>query len=176
MAKYNTSLKGLNQLKVEQDQLVSQMMSTPVGAAALRGTMRRKLQTQYYSGAQEKAVENYMLDPSRLKARSSSSIAKATPEALRNYSVENASKIEATKRLMGEMYLDSSKYSKEQLNNYGKILTALDQEKVTLQAINTLRRKGVLDQDDSLKNYVKNRMLKSQSANGQTLNPSKQPW
>lgn len=151
MAKYNTSLKGLNQLKVEQDQLVSQMMSTPVGAAALRGTMRRKLQTQYYSGAQEKAVENYMLDPSRLKARSSSSIAKATPEALRNYSVENASKIEATKRLMGEMYLDSSKYSKEQLNNYGKILTALDQEKVTLQAINTLRRKGVLDQDDSLK-------------------------
>ena len=150
MQKYNTSLKGLQQLKVQQDQLVSQMLSTPIGAAALRGTAQGKLERQFFSGAQEKAIQKYMASPNRIQPRTND-FSNANPDQLRNYAQENASKMEATKRIMGQLYLDGSAQSKQQLQNYGQILSALEQEKTKLQAINTLRRASLRNQDEQIK-------------------------
>lgn len=150
MQKYNTSLKGLQQLKVQQDQLVSQMLSTPIGAAALRGTAQGKLERQFFSGAQEKAIQKYMASPNRIQPRTND-FSKANPDQLRNYAQENASKMEATKRIMGQLYLDGSAQSKQQLQNYGQILSALEQEKTKLQAINNLRRASLRNQDEQIK-------------------------
>ena len=150
MQKYNTSLKGLQQLKVQQDQLVSQMLSTPIGAAALRGTAQGKLERQFFSGAQEKAIQKYMASPNRIQPRTND-FSNANPDQLRNYAQENASKMEATKRIMGQLYLDGSAQSKQQLQNYGQILSALEQEKTKLQAINNLRRASLRNQDEQIK-------------------------
>mgnify|MGYP003600341354 CR=1 FL=1 len=150
MQKYNTSLKGLQQLKVQQDQLVSQMLSTPIGAAALRGTAQGKLERQFFSGAQEKAIQKYMASPNRIQPRTND-FSNANPDQLRNYAQENASKMEATKRIMGQLYLDGSAQSKQQLQNYGQILSALEQEKTKLQVINNLRRASLRNQDEQIK-------------------------
>lgn len=150
MEKYNVSLKGLQQVKIQQDQLVSQMLSTPVGAAALRGTAQGKLERQYSTGAQEKAIRNYMANPTQIQPRTND-LSKSNPTQIRNYSQENASKIEATKRIMGQLYLDGSAQSKPQLDNYGKILTALEQEKTKLQAIANIRRASLKTQDEQIK-------------------------
>lgn len=150
MEKYNVSLKGLQQVKIQQDQLVSQMLSTPVGAAALRGTAQGKLERQYSTGAQEKAIRNYMANPTQIQPRTND-LSKSNPTQIRNYSQENASKIEATKRIMGQLYLDGSAQSKTQLDNYGKILTALEQEKTKLQAIANIRRASLKTQDEQIK-------------------------
>ena len=73
MAKYNVSLKGLQQVKAEQDALISQMLSTPVGAAALRGGMQSKLGRNYSVAAQEKLIREYFsgasLDGSAIYSR-----------------------------------------------------------------------------------------------------------
>lgn len=150
MQKYNTSLKGLQQIKAEQDALVSQMLSTPIGAAALRGTAQGKLERQFFSGAQEKAIQKYMASPNRIQPRTND-FSNANPDQLRNYAQENASKMEATKRIMGQLYLDGSAQSKQQLQNYGQILSALEQEKTKLQTINSLRRASLRNQDEQIK-------------------------
>lgn len=149
MAKYNQSLKGLHEMKIQQDALVSSMLSTPVGAAALRNTAKGKLERQYFTGAQEKAIQGFMADQSRLKPRSSYSM---DGTQNRNYMQENQSKIEATKRLMSQQYLDGSVTSKAQLETLGRTLTLLEDEKVKLQAINNLRRSTLRTQDEQLKN------------------------
>ena len=149
MEKYNTSLKGLQQLKITQDHLVSQMLKTPVGSVALTNNMQGKLERQYYTGAQEKAVRNYMADPSKLTTRDND-FSKSTAAQLKNYTLENGSKIEATKRIMGQLYLDGSTQSKIQLENYNKILAALEQEKVKLQAIASIRRTSLKQQDEQI--------------------------
>lgn len=148
MAKYNQSLKGLHEMKLQQDALVSSMLSTPAGSAALRGTAQGKLQRQYFTGAQEKAIQNYMADQTRLTPRTSYS---TDGTKNRNYMLENQSKIEATKRLMGQLYLDGSTASKAQLETLGRTLTLLEDEKVKLQAINNLRRSSLRTQDEQLK-------------------------
>lgn len=149
MAKYNQSLKGLYSMKLQQDALLSDMLSTPVGAAALRGTAQAKLQRQYFSGAQEKSIQGFMANPSRIVPRSSYNM--DDPTKARNYTLENQSKIEATKRLMSQLYLDGSTASKAQLETLGRTLTLLEDEKVKLQAINNLRRASLRTQDEQLK-------------------------
>jgi len=151
MAKYNVSLKGLQQIKAEQDALVSQMLSTPVGAAALRGGMQSKLGRNYTTAAQEKLIRQYMANPSQLAPENASGLATAAPDVLKQQQQMNASKIQATQRLMGQSLLEGTPQSKAQYDLHVKTLAALEDEKTKLQAIGNLRRANLRTQDQELK-------------------------
>ena len=151
MAKYNVSLKGLQQVKAEQDALISQMLSTPVGAAALRGGMQSKLGRNYSVAAQEKLIREYMADPSKLAPENATGLATAGPEALKQQQQINASKIQATQRLMGQSMLEGTQQSKVQYDLHLKTLAALEDEKTKLQAIANIRRASLRTQDAELK-------------------------
>ncbi len=151
MAKYNVSLKGLQQIKAEQDALVSQMLSTPVGAAALRGGMQSKLGRNYTTAAQEKLIREYMANPNSLAPANASGLATAGPEVLKQQQQMNASKIQATQRLMGQSLLEGTQQSKAQYDLHVKTLAALEDEKTKLQAIGNLRRANLRTQDQELK-------------------------
>lgn len=151
MAKYNVSLKGLQQTKAEQDALVSQMMSTPVGAAALRGGMQSKLARNYTVAAQEKLVRQYMANPTKLAPENATGLATASPDVLKRQQQINASKIQATQRLMGQSLLEGTQQSKAQYDLHLKTLAALEDEKTKLQAIANLRRSNLRTQDAELK-------------------------
>lgn len=151
MAKYNVSLKGLQQVKAEQDALVSQMLSTPVGAAALRGGMQSKLSRNYSVAAQEKLIRNYMADPSKLAPENATGLATAGPEVLKQQQQMNASKIQATQRLMGQAALEGTQQSKAQYDLHLKTLAALEEEKTKLQSIANIRRTTLRTQDAELK-------------------------
>ena len=151
MAKYNVSLKGLQQVKAEQDALISQMLSTPVGAAALRGGMQSKLGRNYSVAAQEKLIREYMADPSKLAPENATGLATAGPEALKQQQQINASKIQATQRLMGQSMLEGTQQSKIQYDLHLKTLAALEDEKTKLQAIANIRRASLRTQDAELK-------------------------
>ena len=151
MAKYNVSLKGLQQIKAEQDALVSQMLSTPVGAAALRGGMQSKLGRNYTTAAQEKLVREYMANPNKLAPANAPGLATAAPEVLKQQQQMNASKIQATQRLMGQSLLEGTPQAKAQYDLHVKTLAALEDEKTKLQAIGNLRRANLRTQDQDLK-------------------------
>ena len=151
MAKYNVSLKGLQQVKAEQDALISQMLSTPVGAAALRGGMQSKLGRNYNVAAQEKLIREYMADPSKLAPENATGLATAGPEVLKQQQQMNASKIQATQRLMGQSMLEGTQQSKIQYDLHLKTLAALEDEKTKLQAIANIRRASLRTQDAELK-------------------------
>lgn len=151
MAKYNVSLKGLQQIKTEQDALISQMLSTPVGAAALRGGMQSKLGRNYTVAAQEKLVRQYMADPTKLAPENATGLATAGPEVLKQQQQINASKIQATQRLMGQSLLEGTQQSKIQYDLHLKTLAALEDEKTKLQAIANIRRASLRTQDAELK-------------------------
>lgn len=151
MAKYNVSLKGLQQIKAEQDALVSQMLSTPVGAAALRGGMQSKLGRNYTTAAQEKLIREYMANPNKLAPENAPGLATAGPEVLKQQQQMNASKIQATQRLMGQSLLEGTPQSKAQYDLHVKTLAALEDEKTKLQAIGNLRRANLRTQDQELK-------------------------
>lgn len=151
MAKYNVSLKGLQQIKAEQDALVSQMLSTPVGAAALRGGMQSKLGRNYTTAAQEKLIREYMANPNKLAPENASGLASAAPEVLKQQQQMNASKIQATQRMMGQSLLEGTQQSKAQYDLHVKTLAALEDEKTKLQAIANLRRASLRTQDEELK-------------------------
>lgn len=151
MAKYNVSLKGLQQIKAEQDALVSQMLSTPVGAAALRGGMQAKLGRNYTVAAQEKLIREYMANPTKLAPENASGLASATPDVLKQQQQMNASKIQATQRIMGQTVLGVTQQSKAQYDLLLKTLAALEDEKTKLQAIANVRRASLRTQDEELK-------------------------
>lgn len=151
MAKYNVSLKGLQQIKAEQDALVSQMLSTPVGAAALRGGMQSKLGRNYTTAAQEKLIREYMANPNKLAPENASGLATAAPDVLKQQQQMNASKIQATQRMMGQSLLEGTQQSKAQYDLHVKTLAALEDEKTKLQAIANLRRASLRTQDEELK-------------------------
>lgn len=149
MEKYNVSLKGLMQIKQEQDHLVSQMLATPIGKMALTQNMQGRLEAQYRTGANQKMVNNYMTNPNGLKPSNSDFIT-ANNGILKQEQQANAAKIEATQRLMGKLYLDGSKASQKEYNNYMQILAALEEEKVKLQAIANLKRGNLRLQDQEI--------------------------
>lgn len=151
MAKYNVSLKGLQQVKAEQDALISQMLSTPVGAAAIRGGMQSKLGRNYSVAAQEKMIRQYMADPTKLAPENATGLATASPDVLKRQQQINASKIQATQRLMGQSLLEGTQQSKAQYDLHLKTLAALEDEKTKLQAIANLRRSNLRTQDAELK-------------------------
>ena len=151
MAKYNVSLKGLQQIKAEQDALVSEMLSTPVGAAALRGGMQAKLDRNYSVAAQTKMVRHYMANPTQLAPENASGLATAAPEVLKRQQQMNASKLQATQYLMGQTMLEDTKQSKIQYDLLLKTLVALEDEKTKLQAIASVRRSTLRTQDEELK-------------------------
>ena len=151
MAKYNVSLKGLQQVKAEQDALISQMLSTPVGAAAIRGGMQAKLGRNYSVAAQEKMIRQYMANPSQLAPENATGLASAGPEVLKQQQQMNASKIQATQRLLGQTMLEDTKQSKIQYDLHLKTLAALEEEKTKLQAIANVRRATLRSQDEELK-------------------------
>lgn len=149
MEKYNVSLKGLMQIKQEQDRLVSQMLATPIGKMALTQNMQGRLEAQYRTGANQKMVNNYMTNPNGLKPSNSDFIT-ANNSMLKQEQQANAAKIEATQRLMGKLYLDGSKASQKEYNNYMQILAALEEEKVKLQTIANLKRGNLRLQDQEI--------------------------
>lgn len=162
MEKYTLSLKGLTQLKQEQDRLVYEMMSTPIGSAALTANIQGRLNAQYKTGADQKRINEYMANPKNLKPNNTNLVS-LTDSDLRAERQANAAKIEATKRLMGQFAFDSSSNAKVELENYTKILNALELEKTKLDTINGLKRGKLRIQNDEIQQLAQMNNLEKAS-------------
>lgn len=149
----NTEFKGLAFIRQQQDASIQQLMSLPAGTAALQNNINGRNLNQFATGAKESAINKYMQNPNKL-APSSQNFATATPEQIRKEMQANASKVAATQRLMGQLYLqDPAKNPaiSQQLNQYSQVLAKLEEERTKLQAIGTLRRANLRTTDEEIK-------------------------
>lgn len=148
MLQMNTKLKGVATMKRLQDQATIEFLNQPLGQLSVQEATRAKLQRNFQTAAQERAVRQYMANPSLLKPTADPFANGGNPSKAIQ---DNQNKIAATQRLMGQAALDSSATSQKQLENYRKILMTLEDEKVKLQAIQTLRRTNLKATDDDLR-------------------------
>ena len=149
----NTELKGLDYLKRQQDQTIQSMMQLPAGTLAMQRSMQARTQNQFATGAREQSVLRYMNDPSKLAPRDRDYTGNVSADQMRKDMQNNASKMAAAQRLMGQLYLQDPQKNpqvSQQLNQYSQVLAKLEEEKTRLQAIQNLRRANLRTTDEQI--------------------------
>ena len=149
----NTELKGLDYLKRQQDQTIQSMMQLPAGTLAMQRSMQARTQNQFTTGAKEQSVLRYMNDPSKLAPRDRDYTGNVSADQMRKDMQNNASKMAAAQRLMGQLYLQDPQKNpqvSQQLNQYSQVLAKLEEEKTRLQAIQNLRRANLRTTDEQI--------------------------
>ena len=149
----NTELKGLDYLKRQQDQTIQSMMQMPAGTLAMQRSMQARTQNQFTTGAKEQSVLRYMNDPSKLAPRDRDYTGNVSADQMRKDMQNNASKMAAAQRLMGQLYLQDPQKNpqvSQQLNQYSQVLAKLEEEKTRLQAIQNLRRANLRTTDEQI--------------------------
>lgn len=152
MLELNTKLKGMATLKRLQDQATIDFLNQPLSEQAIKTATAGRLNRNYITAADEKAIRQYMANPKTLKPSTDPLTGGSTRPALD----ANTQKIAATQRLMAQKYLepDSATRTKE-LASMSKILDSLEAERTKLQAISNLKRANLKQTDDELRNLKK---------------------
>ena len=94
-----------------------------------------------------------MNDPSKLAPRDRDYTGNVSADQMRKDMQNNASKMAAAQRLMGQLYLQDPQKNpqvSQQLNQYSQVLAKLEEEKTRLQAIQNLRRANLRTTDEQI--------------------------
>ena len=152
MLELNTKLKGMATLKRLQDQATIDFLNQPLSEQAIKTATAGRLNRNYITAADEKAIRQYMANPKTLKPSTDPLTGGSTRPAL----AENTQKIAAAQRLMAQKYLepDSATRTKE-LAAISKILDSLEAERIKLQAVSNIKRANLKQTDDELRNLKK---------------------
>lgn len=147
MAELSIKLKSVAALRTLQDQAAAEFLKQPMSEMSVKYSAKNRLNRNYLTAADEKAIGNYMANPKTLKPSADPLTGGSTRQSL----TENAQKTAAATRLMSQKYLepDSASRTKE-LASLSKILDSLESEKTKLQAISNLKRNSVKQTDDEL--------------------------
>lgn len=152
MVDLNTKLKSMATLKRLQDQATADFLKQPMSSFAVQTATSNRLNRNYLTAADEKAIRQYMANPKTLKPSNDPLTGGSTRQALDS----NAQKIAAANRLMAQTYLEpDSKTRTKELATMSKILDNLEAEKTKLQAISNLKRSNLKQTDDELRSIRK---------------------
>lgn len=152
MLDLNTKLKGVATMKRLQDQATIDFLKQPVAQMSVSENTYGRLNRGYRSAAEERAIRNYMANPATLKPTSDPYATTGDVGATQRALQENANKIAAAQRLMGQTSLaDSSAARTKQLKQQTEMLGKLEEERVKLQAIANLRRASLKNTDEQLR-------------------------
>lgn len=156
MLELNTKLKGVATMKRLQDQATIDFLNQPMSQMSVAQNTYGRLNRGFKSAAEEKAIRQYMANPSTLKPTSDPYAATGNVADTQRALQENANKIAAAQRLMGQTGLmDDSAARTKQLRQQTEMLGKLEEERVKLQAISNLRRANLKNTDAQLQSIKK---------------------
>lgn len=156
MLELNTKLKGVATMKRLQDQATIDFLNQPMSQMSVTQNTYGRLNRGFKSAAEEKAIRQYMANPSTLKPTSDPYAATGNVADSQRALQENANKIAAAQRLMGQTSLmDDSAARTKQLRQQTEMLGKLEEERVKLQAISNLRRANLKNTDAQLQSIKK---------------------
>ena len=148
MTELSTKLKSMATLKRLQDQATADFLKQPLSQFAVQTATSNRLNRNYLTAADEKAIRQYMANPKTLKPSTDPLTNGSTRDSLD----ANTQKIAAAQRLMAQKYLEpDSKARSKELASISKILDALEAERTKLQAISNLKRSNLKQTDDDLR-------------------------
>ena len=141
-------MKSLFTIKTLQEQAAADFLAQPMSELAVKTSAKARLDRNYVTAADEKAINQYMANPKTLKPSANPLSGGTTAQSL----VENTQKTAATQRLMGraELAPHSAARTKE-LATYNKILLALQEERVLLKETERLKKQSAIQAENQLR-------------------------
>lgn len=156
MLELNTKLKGVATMKRLQDQATLDFLNQPVAKISVTQNTYGRLNRGFRTAAEEKAIRQYMANPTTLKPMSDPYAATGNVADTQRALQENANKIAAAQRLIGQTNLtEDSAARTKQLKQQTEMLGKLEEERVKLQAISNLRRANLKNTDAQLQSIKK---------------------
>ena len=141
-------MKSLFTIKTLQEQAAADFLAQPMSELVVKTSAKARLDRNYVTAADEKAINQYMANPKTLKPSANPLSGGTTAQSL----VENTQKTAATQRLMGraELAPHSAARTKE-LATYNKILLALQEERVLLKETERLKKQSAIQAENQLR-------------------------